>query len=84
MYSQSKRTEANKMKIYSAMVKDGNKTVIIRNQEYATKAEFIHDLRRNGYQVNPRKVKPTDVFDYLMNHTNLNPWDWDIKAVPAE
>ena len=25
-----------------------------------------------------------DVFDYIMGHTNCNPWDWDIKAVPSE
>lgn len=72
------------MKKYSAMVKDGNRIVIIKNQEYPTKADFVHDLRCNGYQVNPRKVKPSDVFDYIMDHTNCNPWDWDLKAVPAE
>ena len=72
------------MKKYSAMVKDGSRIVFIENQEYPTKADFIKDLRSNGYQVNPRKVKPSDVFDYIMNHTNCNPWDWDLKAVPAE
>lgn len=25
-----------------------------------------------------------DVFDYIMGHTNCNPWDWDVKAVPSE
>lgn len=72
------------MKKYSAVVKDGNRTVFIKDQEYNTKAEFISDLRHNGYRVNPRKVKSADVFDYIVNHTNCNPWDWDIKAVPAE
>lgn len=56
----------------------------IENQDYPTKADFIHDLRHNGYRVNPKKVKPAEVFDYIMNHTNCNPWDWDIKAIPAE
>ena len=69
---------------YSAIVKDGIRTVFIENQEYQTKADFIRDLRHNGYQVNPKKVKPSDVFDYIMNHTNCNSWDWDIKAVPEE
>lgn len=73
----------NDMKSYSAFVKDGNRSVIIRNQDYRTKAEFIHDLRCNGYKVNPKKVKPSDVFDYIMEHTNCNPWDWDLRQVPC-
>lgn len=64
------------MKTFSAVVKDGNHTVFIEDQEYKTKADFIHDLRRNGYKVNPDKVKTSDVFDYIMKHTNCNPWDW--------
>lgn len=71
------------MKKYSAIVKDENRTVFIENQEYENKAAFIYDLRKNGYKVNPRKVKPSDVFEYILNHTNCNPWDWDIKAVPC-
>ncbi len=70
------------MKTYSAIVKDGRRTVIIQNQEYNTKADFIHDLRCNGYKVNPKKVKPADVFEYILAHTNCNPWDWGIKTVP--
>lgn len=72
------------MKKYSAMVKDGQRVVIIRDQEYPTKAEFIRDLRGNGYQVNPKKVKAADVFNYICEHTDMNPWDWDLKKVPAE
>lgn len=72
------------MKKYSAMVKDGKRVVIIRDQDYPNKAAFIHDLRANGYQVNPKKVKPSDVFDYICDHTDMNPWDWDLKKIPAE
>lgn len=71
------------MKKYSAIVKDGNRAVLIKNQEYPTKADFIHDLRCNGYKVNPKKVKPSDVFDYIMNNTNCNPLDWDLTKVPC-
>lgn len=71
------------MKLYSALVKDGNRIVFIKNQEYNTKAEFIRDLRCNGYKVNPKKVKPADVFEYILAHTNMNPWDWDLTNVPA-
>ena len=72
------------MKKYSAVVKDGARVVFIKNQEYQRKADFIHDLRANGYKVNPKKVKPADVFEYILNHTNCAPWDWDLKEVPQE
>lgn len=67
---------------YSALVHDGKRTVYIRNQEYSSKAKFIYDLRRNGYSVNPRKVKPSDVFTYITDHTNMAPWDWELTRVP--
>lgn len=70
------------MKKYSAVVKDGNRVVFIKNEEYNTKSEFIHDLRRNGYSVNPKKVKTSDVFEYIMAHTDCHTWDWDIENVP--
>lgn len=73
------------MKRYSAIARDsynGNRVVFIRDQPYNTKAEFINDLRANGYKVNPKKVKPSDVFDYICNYTNMAPWDWDIKKIP--
>ncbi len=72
------------MKKFSAIVKDGSRLVIIENQEYATKGEFIRDLLANGYRVNPKKVKPSDVFDYIMQHTNCEPKDWELQAVPQE
>lgn len=31
---------------YSALVKDGSRLVEIKNEEYSTKADFIHDLRK--------------------------------------
>lgn len=65
-------------KLYSAAVKDGETTVFIIYQSYNTKADFIRDLRRNGYKVNPMKVKPSRVFDYIISHTDCNPWDWKL------
>lgn len=72
------------MKKYCAIVKDGQRVVIIRDQDYPNKAAFIHDLRANGYRVNPKKVKPSGVFNYICDHTDMNPWDWDLKEVPGE
>lgn len=66
------------MKKFSAVVKDGARTVFITEQEYRTKADFIHDLRRNGYKVNPLKVKTSQTFDYIINHTDCNLWDWKL------
>lgn len=72
------------MKTYSAIVKDGTRTVFITNQEYQKKADFIHDLRHNGYKVNPMKVKTSRTFDYIVNHTNCNPWDWKLTEKEIE
>lgn len=69
---------------YSAIVKDGNDTLFIQRQEYENKAAFIHDLRKNGYKVNHKKVKPSEVFEYIMKNTNCYPWDWDINKIPEE
>ena len=69
---------------YSALVKDGTRLKIIANEEYKNKKDFIHDLRRNGYKVNPNKVKESNLFDYIMKYTNCNPWDWELKKIPTE
>ena len=69
---------------YSALVKDGGRLVEIKNEEYATKADFIHDLRKNGYKVNPKKVKESSLFEYIITNTNMYPWDWDLRAIPCE
>ena len=35
------------------------------------------DLTKNGYRVTPRTLLPRKLFDYVMNETNANDWDWD-------
>lgn len=65
------------MKKFKAIVKDKQtKQLVIIESEHKTKAEFIQDLRSNGYMVNPYKVKVAEVFDYIMNTTNCELWDW--------
>lgn len=44
--------------------------------DYPNKSTFIADLKGNGYMVNPDKVKPSIVFDYIMQNTNSEEWDW--------
>lgn len=68
--------------LYSAVVKDGGRLVIIEDQEYPTKMAFIHDLRKNGYAVNPKKVKESKLFNYIMNHTDCYEWDWELTEIP--
>ena len=72
------------MKMYSALVKDGNRLVEIKEQEYNSKADFIFDLRRNGYKVNHKKVKESSLYNYIINNTNCYSWDWDLKSIPCD
>ena len=72
------------MKMYSALVKDGKRLVQIKEQEYNSKADFIHDLRSNGYKVNPKKVKESSLYNYIINNTNCYSWDWDLKTIPCD
>jgi len=65
------------MTMYKAMVKDKEtgKIKYIKS-DYATKQEFIQDLRSNGYAVDPSRVKTLKEFDRIINTTNANEWDW--------
>lgn len=63
--------------IYKAVVKNKRTGQLeILEMEYKNKKAFIRDIRGNGYAVNPMKVKPAEAFDYIMQHTNCQPWDW--------
>ena len=64
------------MKMYKAIVKDQAGCIKIIESEYRRKADFIRDLRRNGYRVNPLKVKEATEFDRIMDTTNCHYWDW--------
>lgn len=68
------------MKKYKALVKYEGKATIIE-AEYNTKKEFIEDLKRNGYKVNPLKVKEVELFDYIVNNTNCSEDAWKIKKI---
>ena len=79
------KMEGKEMTMYKAIVTDkaDGRKVVIESNAYS-KTDFIHDLRRNGYSVNPAKVKTKEVFDYIMQNTNCNPWDWkEINTVPV-
>lgn len=62
---------------FKAAVKDKQTGVSsIIEGVYPTKQAFIFDLRRNGYSVNNYKVKEAKVFDWIMENTNCELWDW--------
>ena len=65
------------MTIYKALVtdKENGKRVTIE-RSYPTKQDFIFDLRRNGYAVDPSRVKTKKEFDQIMNTTNAEEWHW--------
>ena len=65
------------MKIYKACVfsKGSNKAVVIES-EYSSKANFIRDLRLNGYEVCDWRVKEARIYDYIVEQTNCQKEDW--------
>lgn len=62
--------------LFKAMVKNENGKLEIIGNESKSKTQFIKDLRKNGYKVDPVKVKKAEVFDYILDNTNCNEWDW--------
>lgn len=65
------------MTLYKALVKNKqSKKLEIIASESRTKTDFILNLRGNGYSVNTDKVKTAETFDYIMNYTNCEWWDW--------
>lgn len=64
-------------KEFKALVKDKKtKQVTTITSSYNSKKEFINDLKSNGYIVDPKKVKLSKDFDYIINKTNAEEWDW--------
>lgn len=66
------------MKTFKAFVtrKDGSKTTI--TSDYSNKKDFITDLRKNGYKVNPKKVREQVIFDYITEHTDMSLLDFEM------
>lgn len=50
------------MKLYSAIVYVGRTPYVFQFQAYHNKAEFVADLRKRGFKVNPLLVKPSNCF----------------------
>jgi len=68
------------MTIFSAWVKNRQTKEYCRiNMECTSKSKFIQELKQNGYSVNPDKVQTKEQYDYIIQHTNCQPWDWNPK-----
>lgn len=65
------------MKTYKACVidKETKKAVVIESEQ-PSKANFIRNLRHNGYQVCDWRVKEASVYDYIVEQTNCQKEDW--------
>lgn len=62
--------------IFKASVKDDTGALQHIERDYPTKAQFIRDLRNNGFKVDNRKVLTKKSFDYIIESTNCTKWDW--------
>jgi len=48
----------------------------IIESDYKTKAQFIQDLRSNGYAVNPLKVKEVNLYNWIIENTDCEEHVW--------
>ena len=71
---------------YKAIVRDREtKKLRVLSLTACSLKHALHEIRANGFSVNNYKCKPAEVFDYIMEHTNASPWDWEkIKSVPKD
>lgn len=70
--------------MFKAYVKNRySKNSTFIESDYKTKAKFIEDLRNNGYMINPDKVKPSDLYNWILDNTDCSPLDWKyINKIP--
>lgn len=64
---------------FKALVKNKEtKKYEVITYDYETKKAFIGDLRANGYAVTAYKVKPEEVYDAIVEYTDLSDEAWKI------
>jgi len=57
----------------------------IIESEYRTKAQFISDLRANGYAVNPLKIKEVNLYNWILENTDCEEHVWKyINTIPKD
>lgn len=61
---------------YSAIVKDGNHTLYIRNEEHPTEEDFINSLENAGFEVMKETVKNSRLFESILLNGGT---DWNTE-----
>lgn len=65
------------MENYKGLVKDKEtKQYTVVSGEYTSKKAFIEDARRNGFSVNPSRVKKAGVYDAIIKYTDGSELAW--------
>jgi hypothetical protein len=72
------------MKLYSAIVYVGRTPYVFQFHLYQNKAEFVADLRKRGFKVNPLMVKPSKLFCYIIGHPEYNHDMWKLRSIPKK
>lgn len=62
---------------YSAIVKDGDETLIIRNEEHPTEEDFINSLENAGFEVMKETVKNSRLFEFILLKGGTN---WNMEG----
>lgn len=71
------------MKSYSALVQV-NGWLYIKHGFFPNKESFIRGLRYKEYQVNPKYVKESRLFDYILLNCVHNDKIWKLRSIPKE
>lgn len=72
------------MKLYSAIVYVGRTPYVFQFQPHQNKAEFVADLRKRGFKVNPLMVKPSKLFCYILGSLDYNHDMWKLRSIPKK
>lgn len=64
---------------YSAAVSDGKRTIYMKDEEFDSAQEFIDDLIVRGYEVDPEKVKESDLFEYILAESDCGRIYWYLE-----
>lgn len=70
------------MRLYSAIAYVGRTPYVFEFQPYQNKAEFVADLRKRGFVVNPLKVKPSKLFRYIIERPDYTYDLWKLRSIP--
>lgn len=65
------------MTTYKALVADGTPVGTIITYK-GKREDFIKELKESGYEVIENRVREEDIFDYIMECTDGDDWEWEL------